>query len=499
MKTLNAVGLKIAVSVAGLVALTAFGEYGGSYNPSSTSQDISKVGGLLNPASKALSTGKSGDAKGISQNLKETVEKAQKAVEQNAKITKWRKDNEALREEDDKLKTLNSFPAIIRASLARTRETAVTNFRNMLATLQTPQSQMNAADLDTSNLKGRCKDGVDFNQFKGLADRVNNLVNDVLKGPATQLVGEKDKKAKEDKLANFSRLAKEFDKIADRDDDEKGNVSVLDQNLSPEAQLDGLKADNVRLKKQKKDHRKQLVKAFLGNGLDGGLVQDLTKVEENDQTLLQIQTNFADSVESHVKAACDSAIQNANQETRNCNEMADELGRSGPFSPATKLGKAFAKIREYYSGDPTAQNKENFYQFAIQDFAKKLRCENANSQIESVCGSNLITQLRTTLRQQTKDPLAVLTNATQGMQMVSSAFAQVPSQVKRLTNSCQRVAKSEESVDRFLKGIDQSIATDAQQGQQQQQAGGQGTPRLQGARTGGSRGAATHRAGQAGR
>src|SRR5262245_31816618 len=126
MKKLNAIGMKrIVVVVAGVVALTSFGE---TYDPYKISSDISKVDKTLSPVSDPLSKakGQTSDSKSFSESLKKAVEKAKAAIETSKKVTKWRNDNEKLNSQRDNLKTANSLPAILKLNIAKKREEANT-------------------------------------------------------------------------------------------------------------------------------------------------------------------------------------------------------------------------------------------------------------------------------------------------------------------------------------------------------------------------------------
>jgi hypothetical protein len=490
MKTLNTVGMnRVVVGLAAMIAVTCFGEAG--YNPTQISQDIGKAESLLNPASKALgSATQSKDGQDLSAGLKEAVEKAEKAVTTNQNELKWRKDNEAKREKLDKLKTANSIPAILKLNIQQRREEANTQLKNLFGQLNTqPQSTVNAADFDMSSLHPQCSEGVDFGQFRSMADQMNSQPFRYLREQGTLLIQEKDKKAKEDRLKNLAAAAKEFDKLADKDDEEKGQVSVLDQNLSPEARIEGLKEDGARIDKGIKAQRKALVKAMFTD-----LIPALSQIEENDERLVQIAANFADNLEGFRKASYETAIANAQRLKGNCERMAKELGRDGPFAPGTLLSQAYQKVVEFHQGDANFYANTTFAA-GMQQMVNDARCPSAVSQIDSAFGGNL--QSTIAALRSAKDPNTLIQGAMSTMQAVANAQAQVGPAVKSLGSRCDKVGRNKEKVEKFIQSIQASIQ------QEQQAAQAEGTPRLQGNRTrggtSGAGGAATHRAGTVGR
>ncbi len=487
MKTSKTVGIKrVVIAVAGLVALTSYGRT--AYDPQQISTDIGKVENLLNPASKALSSAaKPGEASTDAETLKANIAKAAEKIATSGKVLKWRKDNEALNTQRDGLKTANSLPAILKLNIAKRREEQNTALKNIFSQLsQQPQSSMNPADFDMGNLHPQCQDGVDFTGFKSLADQMNTKPFQDLQEQGRQLISEKDKKAKEDKLANLALAAKEFDKLADKDDEEKAQKSVLDAQLSEEAQLDGLKQDNTLLKKDIKSLRKSLVKSMFTD-----LIPELSKIEENDERISQIAVRFADSLEGFRKASYESAIANVQRLKGNCEQISQEVGRDSPFAPGTLLGQAYQKVVEFHQGDANFYANTTFAA-GVRQMVNNMRCPSATSQVDSLFGGQLqqaIASMRTA-----KDPQTLLSGAMTTLQSIASAQANVGPAVKRLAQKCDNAGKNKDKVQKFVQSTEQAI----QQDQQQLAQAGQGTPRLQsgrGARTGGQQGPATHRAG----
>jgi hypothetical protein len=482
MNTFKAVGIKRAVvAVAGLIAINAFGEYGSS-TPAQVSQDITKAGAVLNPTAAALQAGaKGGAATGEAALLKESIAKAEAKVTTNKKELKWRKDNEAVRAENDKLKLVNSLPAILKLNQTKRREEQSAVLRNAIGQLnQTPQSTVNPNDFDTSNSAGQCTSGVDFSQFRALADQMNSQPIRKLRDDMLALSQEKDKKVKDEKAASLAGAIKEAQKLADAEEEDKGQVSVLDANLSDEARIDGLKQDNAALKKKKKGLKSQLVKTL------GAFATSAAQVEENDGRLSTIAANFADHIEGFRKAIFEVAMAQAQRLKKNCQDEQNNLNNDGR--------KAFAKVSEYYQGDVNGAAIKNQYANGLQQMIASAKCNSIVTQVEAALGSTLASatsQFRTA-----NDAPTLVNGAMAAIQTIAAAPGQIGPSVKGLMNQCERVAKNDEKLKKFIQTTDQAIAQDASA----QGEGGQGQSRLQGSRGGrGNRGggAATHRAGQA--
>ncbi len=486
MNTLKTVGFKsVVIAVTGLVAITSFGK--SAYDPYSISKDIGRADSILSPASKALGTAVKGDSKESASQIQETAEKAAAAIATSQKVQKWRKENEGLNKTNDNLKTANSLPAILKLNIQKRREDANTNLKNLFGQLnQQPQSSLNPNDFDMSNLHPQCNDGVDFTQFRSLSDQMNQAPFKYLREQAQLLIQEKDKKLKEERATSLAAAAKTFDEAADREDEEKGQKSVIDEKLGEEAQLAGLKQDKGALQKSIKSQRKKLVKSLFTD-----LIPSLAQIEENDGRLAQISANFADSLEGFRKASYETAIANAQHLKSNCERINQEVGRDAPFNPGSLLGKAYQKVVEFHQGDANFYANTTFAA-GVRQMVNNMKCPSAVPQIDALFGSALQTPIAAMRTAQ--DPNTLVQGAMTTLQAIANAQAQVGPSVKRLARACDSAGRNKDKVQKFVQSTDQAI----QQEQQQLAQSGSGQPgvsRLKGGRSNGTSGAVTHKTG----
>ena len=490
MMKFNWVGLKFLAGITAiffvLPSVSHAEYYNGGVNASKISSDI---GSLESGLSRAQSEGRDSDGQeGIAEVTKERLEEIEKNLTLSQQEREWRNRNSKWRDSLDKLKTANSLPGLIDASIAGRREKQSKNLKNLFASVQATGSQINAADLDTSGLESSCQNGVDFSQFKTLNDQMSSQPFQFMRSEGLKILEESDEEIKQQKIQSLAKMAEHFESLAQQDNFDSARqeqASVLDENNGLESRLAGLEEDGARLKAGIRAQRQKLVKSVFTD-----LIPKLSQIQENDGRMAELSAIFADNLEAFRKASYDTAVAQTTQLYRNCEKIADRVGRDNPLAPNTLLNSAYQWLVSYHQGDADFFANRQFLAGA-QSMAQGMNCRNVTSQMDGLFGSNLqnvIAQLRTA-----QDPQTLVTGAMSALQAIGGAQAQVGAQIRPLMNQCNKAAKNEKKVKDYIGQLQQSV-------QQQQQAAQQGSgargSRGARGRNGGSRSnPLTHRAG----
>ena len=442
---MNKMSRLAAVIVLGLSPLGVQAETYGSYS-SDFNSTFPQVQSVLGPAGAALgAAAKPGDPK---QALQQNLDKIQKALESSEKETKWRKELGDLRDKADNLRFQKALPDIIMSNKLKQREEKSAQLKNLFAGMGATPGQINSGDLNTQNLEASCRSGVDFTQFKQFAEQMGSEPFRFLRENGQKILDEKDKAAKEAKVANLQKLFKAFDDRAQEDDPEAPQQNLFAENLSQDKRLERLDAARKGKKQEVKDLRRELVRGFLG---EGGFFQQLSSIEENDQKILQLAAAFADNLENYRKVTLDAGITGVQQLKANCDKNKNQV-----FPQAAQA--AYQSLVVFHNGDEDFYARRVF-QPQLEGLMDEMTCTDVTGEMDNLLGSQLQTAIAG-MRQQ-KDPKALLQSAMQAMTVIGNAQSNVGAIIKPLMNQCQTTALNVKKAQEFTQKMQGQIASAA--------------------------------------
>jgi len=455
------VGFVAAMAVAvlsGAALADAYGDYSTGFSKSIAPVQ-SSVLQSANSLGRASGSSATDPSASLREQLDKDLQKAQKDIEQSKKETELRGKVSGWRNDLDKIKLTRALPDILLANKLKDKERQLKDAQAFAAQLNQQTPGISPADINVNALDNACKSGVDFTQFKTLADQMGSQPGKDLKDSMQKIFSEQNKDLKAQKVESFQKVIAGLEAAADKDgqndfqqDISKGGAPKLDDSV--ENRIRKLEAVGDRQKKDIKEGRKDLLKTLVDT------VQKGAEIDANDERAAKIAGFFADNCEAYRKAIVDAAVSGAQQLKANCDKKVSDLGTNAHEGT---MGAAYAWFSKT---NPDQANRELVP--ALDDIGKNAHCTDVSSGLADVFGASLQAACNA-VRSQTV-PLAIMQGAVSAIQAVGAAQAQVGQVLQPLMGECQYAAQQHKKVK------DYALNLKSQSDQQDQQANGNGQP-----------------------